>query len=570
MMRSRAAGLRRVVRYGLLPALFYAGAFALLTYPWLRQFTTHFYADDVDGFQNAWNLWWVDKAITGLHQSPWYTTYLHHPDGMSLYAHTLTPFNGLVAIPLLRVLSLIETYNVLTAFGFVMAGVTAFWLAFSLTRSYAGSLLGGYAFTFSEYHFAHARLGQLNLVSLEWLPAFVLAFYCLVTRPGVGPAVAAALSLFALILCDYYYFIYAVIMAALLLIWTARTHRREPFRLDRAQALAWGWFIAISLATTSAVVAGFLLAIRRHAFVGAHDPNGYALDIAALFLPGSSSRFAGAGPHVWTRLLEPEQSAFIGYGPLAALIYVWLRRRDTPLPHLHFWYLLASVFAILALGPRLHVLHFELPFLRMPYAWLEALVPAIRLSGSPVRMIVMITLVGSIAVAEACRLCLETRRAGMAVLAAALAALVVVQSVPAMLPATHVQLPEAVMFLRDQPAGGGYFDATVEPLFDLQHSDLQPMAYQMYFQTVHQKPIAYGYTSRNTVAALEHDRTLQRLASADDFQTLHCGFNFRWLLSDRVIDRPGVRRTALPPRRSEDDSLSYLYALDPPCVTGAR
>jgi hypothetical protein len=60
------------------------------------------------------------------------------------------------------------------------------------------------------------------------------------------------------------------------------------------------------------------------------------------------------------------------------------------------------------------------------------------------------------------------------------------------------------------------------------------------------------------------------LASVDDFQTLHCRFNVRWLLSDRVIDRPGVRRTALPTQRSEDDSLSYLYELDPPCVTGAR
>jgi hypothetical protein len=125
-----------------------------------------------------------------------------------------------------------------------------------------------------------------------------------------------------------------------------------------------------------------------------------------------------------------------------------------------------------------------------------------------------------------------------------------------------------VTFLRDQPGSEGVFDATVQPLLDLQHSDLQPVAHQMYFQTIHQKPIAYGYTSRNTLASIEHDRALQQLASLGDFQVLRCSFNFKWLLSDQILDRPGARRVPLPPQRSDDGP--FLYELDSPCGAGAR
>ena len=50
----------------------------LLTYPLLASLST-----DVIGsglvFQNLWNLWWVEKAVTELHSNPFYTDYLFYP-----------------------------------------------------------------------------------------------------------------------------------------------------------------------------------------------------------------------------------------------------------------------------------------------------------------------------------------------------------------------------------------------------------------------------------------------------------------------------------------------------------
>src|SRR6266849_4159890 len=97
-----------VAKMGMFPAFFYFICFCLLTYPLIGQFSSHFFADKWDGLQNVWNLWWVNKAVTELHQSPWQTSYLHYPFGVSLVQHTLNPFNGLLGILLLKFLQLVQ------------------------------------------------------------------------------------------------------------------------------------------------------------------------------------------------------------------------------------------------------------------------------------------------------------------------------------------------------------------------------------------------------------------------------------------------------------------------------
>src|SRR5215831_9647730 len=99
-----------VIRNFILPFFFYLVGFAALTYPLLRSFSSSFFADNGDGLQNVWNIWWVAHAVL-TRQSPWYTSYLHYPYGVSLLGHTLNPFNGFVAIGLLKCFSLPQAHN---------------------------------------------------------------------------------------------------------------------------------------------------------------------------------------------------------------------------------------------------------------------------------------------------------------------------------------------------------------------------------------------------------------------------------------------------------------------------
>ncbi len=54
-----------------------------------------------DGYQDLWSFWWLERALDE-GRSPWHTTLLHHPFGISLQGHTLGLVNFGPAHPLLR------------------------------------------------------------------------------------------------------------------------------------------------------------------------------------------------------------------------------------------------------------------------------------------------------------------------------------------------------------------------------------------------------------------------------------------------------------------------------------
>src|SRR4029078_53006 len=135
--KTIASSLELVV----IPLLVYLVCFYLLTFPQLHQFSTHYFTDEGDGLVSVWNLWWTNKAITELHQSPWHTTFLYYPYGTSLLPHTLNPFNGLLAIILLRLMTQAQAHNLIVIFTFVASGVTAFFLAREFTKSFVACLI---------------------------------------------------------------------------------------------------------------------------------------------------------------------------------------------------------------------------------------------------------------------------------------------------------------------------------------------------------------------------------------------------------------------------------------------
>src|SRR5512140_62429 len=92
--------LWNTAKHGVFPALFYFLAFCLLTFPLMGKFFSVFFADQVDGMQNVWNIWWVNLVVQrpDIYPSIWYTNLLHWPSGTTLVGHTLTPFSGFLGV----------------------------------------------------------------------------------------------------------------------------------------------------------------------------------------------------------------------------------------------------------------------------------------------------------------------------------------------------------------------------------------------------------------------------------------------------------------------------------------
>ena len=536
----------------LLPLLLYAlGFFALSPHlPW--RFSTHLFADANDGFQTYWDMWWVKKAILDLHQNPYFTTYLHFPTGTTLLAQTLHPFNGLAGIALSPVLSVSEAYNFMVLFGFAVGGWTAFLLCFELTGRYWPSAAGGAVFTFSSYHFAHAE-GHMQLVSLEWLPLFILVWRRFARDPHPRTGLSAALVLFLVLLCDFYYFLYCVMAAALFCLWVAWERRDLFYLLRRGRWPALLVFVALTLCTSGVLVGALLLRNLRDPFLGAHAAREYGMDLLAPFVPGSHWLFAE-----WTRGIwgawpgnPHESSVHLGLGVVLLFCVVWWNRARVRLEDLRFWYALAGLFAILSLGPVLtvsgrpiqigpifHVMEKEVRFPLLPYAFAWVLFPPLRLSGVPVRMMIIVQLVAAIVTAGGISFLLERGTRGR-YWAAGLLALTLFEYLPAPIPTSSLALPGYVKFLNSLPRDGAVYDDVTAPTQALAD------------QTFHERPIAYGYLTRTPASVAAREAELRQVAAAGDYQRLCSAYGFRYLVGSPV-------RGTLP----EEHRLTLLYADD--------
>jgi hypothetical protein len=506
---------------------FYGAAFLVYTWPWASHFSSALWCDSGDGLQNVWNLWWVRTALVQEHTSPWFTSFLHYPHGTSVLGHTLNAWNGIVAVPLIPVMGLARTHNLIVAAAFAATGAFMALLARHVSGSAVGALVAGFAFTFSGYHWAHAQ-GHLQLVSLQFVPLFLLCFIRLLENPGAGRGVLAGLALALVLLCDHYYFFYCGLTVCLWLLMAAAGWV-PSVRLGRRHAPG---FLAFGL--TAAVVAGplvlgLLRVQRTDPWIGAHDVRSSSADPLALIVPGAHWVFGNSTRGFWERVGDPnEHSIHLGLATwVLAAIAMAAGRSERK--HLRCWVVTGVAFFALALGPALRVTGVVLTPEILPYRWLEWLIPPLRLSGVPVRMMVMVTLVASVLAAVGWSRAVESPAAGRgrrAALGVLLAATLVVDLWPSPRPLTSTEAPAWAVALRERPARGGV-------LVDL------PVGYgqSLYAQTVFEKPMAGGFVARTPTSVHRATAGVLGLFAERRYRRLR-QIGFGHLVTERNVEAP--------------------------------
>jgi hypothetical protein len=524
-----------------LPPFFYLAVFFILSPHCVRHFSSHFFTDTFDGLQNVWNLWWVNYAVSHLGHSPWFTDYLHFPDGISLMGQTLNPFNGFIGIVLQRFLSQVQTFNMILVFSFVMGGITAFWLCRELTGSYAGSLIGGAVFTFSNFHFMHAE-GHLQLVSLEWVPFFVLWWIRFCGTPDIRRGIMASFALFLVLLCDYYYFFFCVITGILFFLWVAWT-RRDVFFLLRGKNLRGFFGFLVTALLTSGVLTGFFILQNAHDpfFSGSHAARSLSADLLSPLIWGPHWLFREWVEPLWRPLVQmggaDEYSVHLGLSVIALSVYTWKKRAVLNIPHLPFWVLLAAFFFVMSLGPNLHVwgrevdagLRFhcmgkEVNPLLLPYAVLWLVFPPLRLSGVPIRMMIMVQLVAAIMVAGGFLALMKMRSPWKYGICAAFLAAAAFEYLPTPIPLTKPSHPDYVEALKNLPDG---------PVLDLASLP----AWALYYQTIHGKKMGFGFMARYPASVERSSRRLSELIRSGKWEQAVRDYRFSYIVKgDRLPD----------------------------------
>jgi hypothetical protein len=514
---------RRLLRMVLLPSGFYLAGFAVLTYPALWRFSTHYFADRNDGLLNVWRMWWVREALFRLRESPWYTTYIHHPYGLTLLGDDLAPLNGVLASLLSPWLTLVEAHNAIVVLAFVTSGLFTFLLCYHFTHAWGPSLWGGYLFTFSQYHFAHAQ-GHLSLVSTQWIPLFALTWSVFLRTGRTAPALGAALSLALVVYSNYYYFVYCLFLLALLTAWHAVRRRDGLFLLRQPFPRSLAVFALTAAATVAPLAVAFLRANAADPFLGTQNRSQFSLDLLAPLVPGGHWRFAEATRPYWSALPGNinESSVSLGFALVVLCIYAWRHRRAFPDPDVRFWFVPLVLFLVLALGPSLLVWGRPVP-LPLPHLWLEKLVPPLRLSSTPVRMIVLCTLSVSVVAAAGLQQLWSAGARGRA-FAAVLVATAVFETLPRPLPLTRVDVPAYARALASAPGPGAVLDLFTPPNL------------AVYLQMVHHRPLVFGRVSRVPASVERKDAEVRELVERGQYSRLFWEYGVRFVVT--AVDRP--------------------------------
>jgi hypothetical protein len=327
----------------------------------------------------------------------------------------------------------------------------------------------------------------MQLISMEWIPLFLLAWWRLIERPSYKLAAGSGLALFLVVLCDYYYVFYSVIAAAIIagyFLW------KRQLKISKHNLKIFAVFAGASLV----LVAPFFYKISNlnkiDPLVGGHDATVFSLDPTMVLVPGGEWRWSNLTSAVWQHWpFASETSIYFGLTLLVplALVFFWRKRFTLP-KWLNVWWAVFFVFGILALGPHLRFGTHVLEQVPLPYAGLTVLIPTLEVSGMPIRMIVM-TLLSGIVIASFAfmKIDLGSRRGKW--IFAGVVAVFVVEVYPMRLPLSFPTQPAYVQVLKDLPQRSG--TAIIDNA-----ANTAPDA--LFYQTIHHKPMAFGYTTRTT------------------------------------------------------------------------
>lgn len=501
----------------------------LLTYPLILKIATHIPGGSFDALQNVWNLWWFKYAAVDLHSNPFYTHLIYHPTGVSLLFHTFSPVNAILSVPLQMIFGLTVSYNVIILLAFVVAGYGAYLLAKYITQNAAAAFIAGVIFTFSPSHFAHTAGGHLQVLSIEWIPFYVLFFLKTIKESRKINGFLAAFFFLLTLLCDFYYALYLACFSVLYLCYQFLTSREKITSKELMTRLV---ILAMAAAMLIAPIAlPMLMELKYHISPAVETTLEGSADLLGFVTPSTLHPLLGpvvrniAGKFTGN---TAENTVFLGYTALLTAMYSALRVKEKDM---RYWTFVTLFFLILSLGPVLHVLgdtEFTAFKVRVPLPYL-VLYPLFSFTRVPARLIVMVMLSLSVVVAyglKSLSLWIQNRSEGIVLRLPELKPGKVGSAVSRNLPDAK-RLSETVMVsfflcaivfeyasfplplgklavpeMYDQIASEEGDFALVELPRDYCYAQCQVSEYQ-YYQTVHRKKLVGGYVARNPSYALD-------------------------------------------------------------------
>jgi hypothetical protein len=372
LQHRRACDMRRVLRafaalrrrHAMMAWLGYLGLSVALTYPVALGLATHipiahqipgWMPGDGDPWHSLWMLWFADVSLFERGTLPFATELLFFPRGADLSYFALVILPLLIALPLVRLVGVVATYNLLIILSLAAAGYAAFRLVDRLVQDKRAAFLAGMVFAFCPYHMGRAVEHLFLVMGAVWLPLYALLLIKAVQRGKARDLLWAPVCFLLTLLSNPYYAVFLVLFSLLygvFWLWQADAGELRRARLRRLLLLA-------ALSGGLSLPAAWLLFARPWTDTQLHvplaDATPWGADLIAYVLPNPYHPLWGAAVRPIYEGLQGnifEQTVSPGYSVLALAL---LAGYGVSRQGVRFWRLAALVFFILSLGPFLHI-----------------------------------------------------------------------------------------------------------------------------------------------------------------------------------------------------------------------
>ena len=462
-------------------------------------FSSAIVGDGGDGTQFLWNFWWVKKSVWELHQNPFISDWMFHPNIMDLRLHTLILAPALITLPIQLLWGPIVALNTYVLISFVLAGFGAYLLSKLYAKSRSAAFLGAIIYAFNTYVISHTY-GHFNLTTTWPIPFIVYFLEKLYNTKKIKYAIFGSFCYIFLVYSDLQYAIFTALFIAIWLIWKilsiAKTKQSifsflKPFSFFII-------FIVIGLYPLFSLInSGLNNNLSRPTEEAAEF---YSPDILAYLVSPQGTIINDIIANYNAQLAQisfsgPEWAVYLGLTVIILLPFIVIQVIRKRKNYCVFWVIVFFIFFILSLGPELHFFANQDTGVILPFSYLHNL-PLLNMARVPVRILIIAILAISVLVAW---ILSEIKSSKVRYAIVAILSVIYIGEL-FLLPIYIQELkpPGAYIFLKEQSDSKEAKESVIEfPLFFTDRTDIlgKKETIFLYYQTIHEHKMINGYLS---------------------------------------------------------------------------